>query len=204
MSDPIKAQVVVLGSGPAGYSRCLRADLGLDTVIIERFSSLGGVCLNVGCIPSKALLHVAKVIKDARDLSAHGVEFGEPQIDLAKVRAWKEKVIGQLTKGLGGMAKLRKCRIVNGYGKFTGPNTIAVEGSEDGPVEVTFEHAIIAAGSKPIQPLSATIPEFGIPPTLWNYGKPPSDCCSLAAASSGWKWAWSIRRSAQPSRWSRC
>ena len=151
MSDPIKAQVVVLGSGPAGYSAAFRAaDLGLDTVIIERFSSLGGVCLNVGCIPSKALLHLAKVIKEARGLSAHGVEFGEPQIDLAKVRAWKEKVIGQLTKGLGGMAKLRKCRIVNGYGKFTGPNTIAVEG-EDGPVEVTFEHAIIAAGSKPIQ-----------------------------------------------------
>ena len=115
MSDPIKSQVVVLGSGPAGYSAAFRAvDLGLDTVIIERFSSLGGVCLNVGCIPSKALLHVAKVIKDARALSAHGVEFGEPQIDLAKVRAWKEKVIGQLTKGLGGMAKLRKCRIVDG------------------------------------------------------------------------------------------
>ena len=151
MSDPIKAQVVVLGSGPAGYSAAFRAaDLGLDTVIIERFSSLGGVCLNVGCIPSKALLHLAKVIKEARALSAHGVEFGEPQIDLAKVRAWKEKVIGQLTKGLGGMAKLRKCRIFNGYGKFTAPNTIAVEG-EDGPVEVTFEHAIIAAGSKPIQ-----------------------------------------------------
>ena len=151
MSDPIKAQVVVLGSGPAGYSAAFRAaDLGLDTVIIERFSSLGGVCLNVGCIPSKALLHLAKVIKEARGLSSHGVEFGEPQIDLAKVRAWKEKVIGQLTKGLGGMAKLRKCRIVNGYGKFTNPNTIAVEG-EDGPVEVTFEHAIIAAGSKPIQ-----------------------------------------------------
>jgi len=151
MSDPIKAQVVVLGSGPAGYSAAFRAaDLGLDTVIIERFSSLGGVCLNVGCIPSKALLHLAKVIKEARALSAHGVEFGEPQIDLAKVRTWKEKVIGQLTKGLGGMAKLRKCRIVNGYGKFTGPNTIDVEG-EDGPVEVTFEHAIIAAGSKPIQ-----------------------------------------------------
>ena len=113
MSDPIKAQVVVLGSGPAGYSAAFRAaDLGLDTIIIERFSSLGGVCLNVGCIPSKALLHVAKVIKEARAISAHGIEFGEPQIDLAKVRAWKEKVIGQLTNGLGGMAKLRKCWII--------------------------------------------------------------------------------------------
>ena len=151
MSTEIKAQVVVLGSGPAGYSAAFRAtDLGLDTVIIERFSKLGGICLNVGCIPSKALLHVAKVIKEARALSSHGVEFGEPKIDLAKVRAWKEKVIGQLTKGLEGMAKLRKCRIINGYGKFTGPNTIAVEGG-NGQFTVTFDHAIIAAGSKPIQ-----------------------------------------------------
>ena len=151
MNTEIKAQVVVLGSGPAGYSAAFRAtDLGLDTVIIERFSKLGGICLNVGCIPSKALLHVAKVIKEARALSSHGVEFGEPKIDLAKVRAWKEKVIGQLTKGLEGMAKLRKCRIINGYGKFTGPNTIAVEG-ENGQFTVTFDHAIIAAGSKPIQ-----------------------------------------------------
>ena len=151
MSTEIKAQVVVLGSGPAGYSAAFRAtDLGLDTVIIERFSKLGGICLNVGCIPSKALLHVAKVIKEARALSSHGVEFGEPKIDLAKIRAWKEKVIGQLTKGLEGMAKLRKCRIINGYGKFTGPNTIAVDG-ENGQFTVTFDHAIIAAGSKPIQ-----------------------------------------------------
>ena len=151
MSTEIKAQVVVLGSGPAGYSAAFRAtDLGLDTVIIERFSKLGGICLNVGCIPSKALLHVAKVIKEARALSSHGVEFGEPKIDLAKVRAWKEKVIGQLTKGLEGMAKLRKCRIINGYGKFTGPNTIAVDG-ENRQFTVTFDHAIIAAGSKPIQ-----------------------------------------------------
>ncbi len=151
MSTEIKAQVVVLGSGPAGYSAAFRAtDLGLDTVIIERFSKLGGICLNVGCIPSKALLHVAKVIKEARALSSHGVEFGEPKIDLTKVRAWKEKVIGQLTKGLEGMAKLRKCRIINGYGKFTGPNTIAVHG-ENGQFAVTFDHAIIAAGSKPIQ-----------------------------------------------------
>ena len=164
MSDPIRTQVVVLGSGPAGYSAAFRAaDLGLDTVIIERFSSLGGVCLNVGCIPSKALLHVAKVIKEASALSAHGVEFGEPQIDLAKVRTWKEKVIGQLTKGLGSMAKLRKCRVINGYGKFTGPNTIAVEG-ENGPVDVTFEHAVIAAGSRPIQ--LPFIPQND--PRIWN------------------------------------
>ena len=151
MTDRIKVEVLILGSGPAGYSAAFRAaDLGLDTVIIERFSSLGGVCLNVGCIPSKALLHLAKVIKEARALSTHGVHFGEPQINLTKVRAWKEKVIGQLTKGLGGMAKLRKCRVINGYGKFTSANTIIVV-DDDRSIEVEFDHAIIAAGSKPIQ-----------------------------------------------------
>ena len=151
MSNKIKTQVVVIGSGPAGYSAAFRAaDLGLKTVIVERYPKLGGVCLNVGCIPSKALLHVAKVIKEAKALSCHGVNFEEPKIDLPKVREWKEKVIGQLTKGLGSMAKLRKCQIINGNGRFTGPNTLSVEDNK-GTSIVTFEHAIIAAGSKPIQ-----------------------------------------------------
>ena len=151
MSNEIKTQVVVIGSGPAGYSAAFRAaDLGLKTVIVERYPKLGGVCLNVGCIPSKALLHVAKVIKEAKALSCHGVNFDEPKIDLPKVREWKEKVIGQLTKGLGSMAKLRKCQIINGNGRFTGPNTLSVEDNK-GTSIVTFEHAIIAAGSKPIQ-----------------------------------------------------
>ena len=151
MSNEIKTQVVVLGSGPAGYSAAFRAaDLGLETVIIERFSTLGGVCLNVGCIPSKALLHVAKVINEAKSLATHGIKFGEPKIDLAKVRGWKEKVIGQLTNGLDGMAKLRKCTVINGFGKFTGPNTLVIEG-DAGANSVTFDNAIIAAGSKPIQ-----------------------------------------------------
>ncbi|MCL1077446.1 dihydrolipoyl dehydrogenase [Parashewanella spongiae] len=151
MSKEIKTQVVVLGAGPAGYSAAFRAaDLGLETIIIERFSTLGGVCLNVGCIPSKALLHVAKVIEEAKEVSHHGVVFGEPQIDLDKLRSYKEKVIGQLTGGLGGMSKMRKVNVVNGYGKFTGPNTIEVEG-EDGKTVVNFDNAIIAAGSKPIQ-----------------------------------------------------
>ncbi|MEE2615249.1 MAG: dihydrolipoyl dehydrogenase [Verrucomicrobiota bacterium] len=151
MSNEIKTQVVVIGSGPAGYSAAFRAaDLGLKTVIVERYPKLGGVCLNVGCIPSKALLHVAKVIKEAKALSCHGVNFEEPKIDLPKVREWKEKVIGQLTKGLGSMAKLRKCQIINGNGRFTGPNTLSVEDNK-GTSIVTFEHAIIAAGSKPIQ-----------------------------------------------------
>ncbi|WP_299569227.1 dihydrolipoyl dehydrogenase [uncultured Shewanella sp.] len=151
MSNEIKTQVVVLGSGPAGYSAAFRAaDLGLETVIVERFSTLGGVCLNVGCIPSKALLHVAKVIEEAKEVAHHGVVFGEPTIDLEKLRGFKEKVVGQLTGGLGGMSKMRKVDVVNGYGKFTSPNTIEVQG-EDGVKVIRFEHAIIAAGSRPIE-----------------------------------------------------
>ncbi|GIU16549.1 MULTISPECIES: dihydrolipoyl dehydrogenase [Shewanella] len=151
MSNEIKTQVVVLGAGPAGYSAAFRAaDLGLDTVIVERFSTLGGVCLNVGCIPSKALLHVSKVIEEAKAVSSHGVVFGEPQIDLDKLREYKQSVIGQLTSGLGGMSKMRKVNVVNGLGKFTGPNTLEVQG-EDGVKVVHFEQAIIAAGSRPIQ-----------------------------------------------------
>jgi len=151
MSKEIKAQVVVLGAGPAGYSAAFRAaDLGLETVLVERYSTLGGVCLNVGCIPSKALLHVAKVIEEAKSLASHGIVFGEPQTDINKIRTWKEKVIGQLTGGLGGMAKMRKVTVVNGYGKFTGPNSIAVEG-EQGITTVNFDNAIIAAGSRPVK-----------------------------------------------------
>jgi dihydrolipoamide dehydrogenase len=151
MSKEIKTQVVVLGAGPAGYSAAFRAaDLGLDTIIVERYSTLGGVCLNVGCIPSKALLHVAKVIEEAKALSEHGIIFGAPQTDIDKVRLWKEKVINQLTGGLAGMAKMRKVQVVNGFGKFTGPNTLEVEGA-DGKTTVTFDNAIIAAGSRPVK-----------------------------------------------------
>ncbi|TLU66750.1 dihydrolipoyl dehydrogenase [Thalassotalea litorea] len=147
MSNDIKTQVVVLGSGPGGYSAAFRAaDLGLDVVLIERYATLGGVCLNVGCIPSKALLHVAKVIDDAKEMADHGVTFGEPKIDIDKIRGWKEKVVGQLTGGLAGMAKQRKVTTVNGFGKFTGPNSIVVEG-ESGTTTVNFDNAIIAAGS---------------------------------------------------------
>ncbi|TNH06364.1 dihydrolipoyl dehydrogenase [Testudinibacter sp. TR-2022] len=151
MSKEIKTQVVVLGAGPAGYSAAFRcADLGLDTVIVERFSTLGGVCLNVGCIPSKALLHVAKVIEEAKALAQHGIVFGEPSTDVDKIRGWKEKVINQLTGGLAGMAKMRKVQVVNGYGKFSGANSLIVAG-EDGDVTIKFDNAIIAAGSRPIQ-----------------------------------------------------
>ncbi|PKF51446.1 dihydrolipoyl dehydrogenase [Enterovibrio nigricans] len=151
MSKEIKTQVVVLGSGPAGYSAAFRcADLGLETVLVEKYSTLGGVCLNVGCIPSKALLHVAKVIEEAKAMAEHGVVFGEPTTDINKIRLWKDKVVTQLTGGLGGMAKMRKVNVVNGYGKFTGPNTIVVEGA-DGATTINFDNAIIAAGSRPIE-----------------------------------------------------
>ena len=150
MSKEIKAQVVVLGSGPAGYSAAFRAaDLGLETVLIEKYNTLGGVCLNVGCIPSKALLHVSKVIEEAKALSEHGVLFGEPSTDVDKIRIWKDKVVSQLTGGLQGMAKMRKVTVVNGFGKFTGANTIVVDDQEK--TTVTFDNAIVATGSHPIK-----------------------------------------------------
>lgn len=150
MSKEIKAQVVILGSGPAGYSAAFRAaDLGLETVLIEKYDTLGGVCLNVGCIPSKALLHVSKVIEEAKALAEHGVLFGEPSTDVDKIRIWKDKVVSQLTGGLQGMAKMRNVTVVNGFGKFTGANTIVVDDEEK--TTVTFDSAIIATGSHPIK-----------------------------------------------------
>lgn len=151
MSQEIKTQVVVLGAGPAGYSAAFRAaDLGLDVTLVERYSTLGGVCLNVGCIPSKALLHVAKVMNEAKSLNEHGIHFGTPRLDLDKVREWKEKVINQLTGGLAGMAKMRKVNVVNGEATFTGSHSLSVQ-SAAGALTINFDHAIIAAGSRPIQ-----------------------------------------------------
>ncbi len=150
MSNEIKTQVVILGGGPGGYSAAFRAaDLGLEVTLVESRNTLGGVCLNVGCIPSKALLHVAKVIDDAADMASHGVTFGAPQIDLDKIRSWKESVIGQLTGGLDGMAKMRKVKVVNGYGKFTGSNTLEVVDGDTSST-ITFDNAIVAAGSQPV------------------------------------------------------
>ncbi|WP_440874491.1 dihydrolipoyl dehydrogenase [Thalassotalea sp. PLHSN55] len=148
MSNAIKTQVVVLGSGPGGYSAAFRAaDLGLDVVLVEKHNALGGVCLNVGCIPSKALLHVAKVIDDAADMAAHGVTFGKPEIDLDKIRKWKDtEVVAKLSGGVAGMAKMRKVKTVTGYGKFTSDKTIEVEGA-DGNTTITFDNAIISCGS---------------------------------------------------------
>lgn len=147
----IKTQVVVIGAGPGGYSAAFRAaDLGLDVVLVESRETLGGVCLNVGCIPSKALLHVAKVIDDAAEMASHGVTFGKPEIDLDKIRGWKESVIGQLTGGLGGMSKARKVTTVYGFAKFTSDKSILVAGNDGKETTINFENAIIAAGSSVI------------------------------------------------------
>jgi len=147
----MKSDLVVLGSGPGGYSAAFRAaDLGLNVVLVERDATLGGVCLNVGCIPSKALLHAAKVIADARDMAAHGVHFAAPRIELDALRNWKGKVVGQLTKGLEGLARQRKVEVVKGVGSFTSPNTLAVTGA-DGTTTIEFKQAIIAAGSEPVR-----------------------------------------------------
>ena len=147
----IQADLVVLGSGPGGYSAAYRAaDLGLNVVLIERYPNIGGVCLNVGCIPSKALLHAAKVMAEAKDMSEHGIEFGEPKINLDKLRGWKDSVVNQLTTGLKGMAKMRKVQIVEGVGRFTSDHAIEVTHKKSKQV-VEFKQAIIAAGSRPIQ-----------------------------------------------------
>ncbi len=151
MSTKINTQVVVVGAGPAGYSAAFRcADLGLKTVLVERQSRLGGVCLNVGCIPSKALLHLAKVIKEAHALASHGIMFSEPKIDIIKVRLWKEKLISQLSGGLSSLSKARNVQVVKGFGKFTDPHTLVVEGIKDSTI-IHFDNAIIAGGSRPIQ-----------------------------------------------------
>ncbi len=147
----VHAEVVVIGAGPGGYTAAFRAaDLGLKTVIIDPRETLGGVCLNIGCIPSKALLHAAKVIADAREMSEHGLGFAKPKIDLDELRSWKDGVVKKLVSGLGGMAKQRKVEWLRGRGKFTGPNMIEVELSEGGKQTVSFEKAIIAAGSEPV------------------------------------------------------
>ncbi|WP_442965338.1 dihydrolipoyl dehydrogenase [Pseudomonas sp. CGJS7] len=147
----VECRMLVLGSGPGGYTAAFRsADLGLDTVLVERYASLGGVCLNVGCIPSKALLHAAAVIDEAEHASDYGVSFAKPSIDLDALRKYKEKVVGQLTKGLAGMAKQRKVRVVAGTGTFVSANELEVTG-DNGTQLIRFEQCIIAAGSQAVK-----------------------------------------------------
>jgi dihydrolipoamide dehydrogenase len=138
------AQVLVLGAGPGGYTAAFRAaDLGLKTILVERYERLGGVCLNVGCIPSKALLHAARVISEAQEMGAHGIHFEQPHVDLDALRGWKQSVVDKLTGGLEGLARQRKVEVVHGSARFTGANSIEVEGRT-----ITFDNCIIACGSQ--------------------------------------------------------
>ena len=144
----VQAEVLVLGAGPGGYTAAFRAaDLGKRVVLVERYAELGGVCLNVGCIPSKALLHLAEGITGASEMAEQGVSFGEPDIDLARVRAFKDGVVGKLTGGLAGLAKRRKVQVIQGEGCFEGPHLVRV-GTGEAATRVAFEHAIVAVGSR--------------------------------------------------------
>jgi len=146
----MQVDLVVLGSGPGGYTAAFRAaDLGLTVALVERDQNLGGVCLNVGCIPSKALLHAANVVSEVREMSAHGLTFGEPTIDTQKLIGWKSKIVGQLTKGLSALAKQRNVQVVHGVGAFTSPTTLRVSAGA-GAVDIDFKQAIVAAGSEPV------------------------------------------------------
>jgi dihydrolipoamide dehydrogenase len=166
-NTPVHAQVVVVGAGPGGYSAAFRAaDLGCDVVLVERHAALGGVCLNVGCIPSKALLHVARVMAEAADCAALGVTFGAPDVNLDAVRAQKNATVTRLTQGVAAMAQRRGVRVLRGEAAFLSPNQLSVAAVEAGgtPLTVTFEHAIVAAGSS-----VARLP--GIPyddPRVWD------------------------------------
>jgi dihydrolipoamide dehydrogenase len=149
--EAIEADVLVLGGGPGGYTAAFRAaDLGKSVVLVERYPKLGGVCLNVGCIPSKALLHMAEVIEQARALAEHGVEFGAPKLDFERIRARKDEVVATLTRGLDRLAEQRKVRVVTGTGRFTGPNQLAVA-QERGEAHVGFRQAILATGSRNVE-----------------------------------------------------
>ena len=148
----VSCQMLVLGAGPGGYTAAFRAaDLGMQTVLVERWSTLGGVCLNVGCIPSKALLHAAKVIDESHEVSEYGIEFKAPKVDIDKLRGWKEKVVGRLTGGLSGLAKQRKVQVVQGVGTFLDPYHVEVVAEDGKKTVVRFEKAVIAAGSEAVK-----------------------------------------------------
>jgi len=148
----VQCEMLVLGAGPGGYTAAFRAaDLGMKTVLVERWNTLGGVCLNVGCIPSKALLHAAKVIDESEDMGAHGIKFAKPEVDINALRSWKEKVVGRLTGGLSGLAKQRKVQVVSGVGAFVDANHVEVVAEDGGRTLVRFDKAVIAAGSEAVK-----------------------------------------------------
>ncbi len=144
-------QLIVLGAGPGGYTAAFRAaDLGMKVTLVERWPELGGVCLNVGCIPSKALLHAARVVEEAHDASEFGIDFGRPEVDPGKLMAWKDRIVGQLTQGLAGLARRRGVEVVTGTGRFISTHTLEVQ-HDDGTRELEFDQCIVAAGSEPVR-----------------------------------------------------
>jgi len=156
------AQLVVLGAGPGGYTAAFRAaDLGLSVILVDRWPQLGGVCLNVGCIPSKALLHAARVIEDVESMSEHGLAFGEPSIDIDRLRQWKNRIVGKLTAGLTILAKQRKVQVLRGFGRFISPRRLELREPDGSTRVLGFEHCIIATGSEP-----ARIPGWPADPRL--------------------------------------
>src|SRR5882672_3333876 len=182
-APPGSVDLVVLGAGVGGYTAAFRAaDLGLKVTLIERWPVLGGVCLNVGCIPSKALLHAAKVIEDAHDMAANGISFGPPAIDYDKLRAWKNKVVGRLVNGITGLAKQRKVEVIRGEGKFVGAHTLELQ-TADGPRRLDFKQCIIAAGSE-----SVRLPGFPDDPRIIDSTGAldlPPDCKRLLVIGGG-------------------
>ena len=204
----------MLGAGPGGYSAAFRAaDLGLKTVLVERYPTLGGVCLNVGCIPSKALLHVAAVMDEAAHFAELGISFSAPAIDLAKLRTHKNKVTAKLTGGLAAMAKMRKVTVVRGIGTFVDPHRLQIaETSGDGrkptgkTQQIRFRNCVIAAGSQAVRlPFLPDDPRIVDSTGALELARARrSACSSLAAASSASRWARCIRRSARGSTSSRC
>ncbi|MDJ0739556.1 MAG: dihydrolipoyl dehydrogenase [Gammaproteobacteria bacterium] len=148
----LSCEMLVLGAGPGGYTAAFRAaDLGMKTILVERWKTLGGVCLNVGCIPSKALLHAAKVIDESADMGAHGIKFAKPEVDVDALRSWKDKVVGRLTGGLAGLAKQRKVEVVNGIGRFLDAHHVEIVDDAGGRKVVKFDNAVIAAGSEAVK-----------------------------------------------------
>ena len=150
--DPIKTEIVVVGAGPGGYAAAFyAADLGKKVVLIEQDKRLGGVCLNRGCIPSKALLHATELLAEAKTAPHHGITFGEPKIELAKLKAWKESILTKLSQGIAGLAQRRNVQVIYGRAHFEGSNHLRVE-MADGQTSVTYDKAIVAVGSKPALP----------------------------------------------------
>jgi dihydrolipoamide dehydrogenase len=164
----IQTEVLILGGGPGGYTAAFRAaDLGKKVTLIERYPVIGGVCLNVGCIPSKALLHMAQIIHEVDEVDRHGISYGKPNFDLDKIKGWKESVTKTLNTGLAGLIKQRKITLIHGIGTFSSANTIDVE-SEGKVQSINFDHAIIAAGSQ-----ATEIPVFpNDDPRLWDSPMP--------------------------------